>query len=172
MWKKGKIINDDTIISVKEGGVYKLKGRIDSTLTTSTINPCELWHKILVHVNYKALPIVIKVVTCLLEIHINNEGVWKGCAQGKNTNSPFPTSNSKAKGILEIVHSYVYGPMSNTSLRGYVYFVSFIDDFSQNIWIYFLKKKDEVFERFKEFKAPIENLSEKKIKILKSDNRV
>ena len=33
-----------------------------------------------------------------------------------------------------------------------------------------MKKKDEVFEIFKEFKALVENLSEKKIKILKSDN--
>jgi hypothetical protein len=37
-------------------------------------------------------------------------------------------------------------------------------------WIYFLKTKDEVFSKYKEFKALIENLSEKKIKILKSDN--
>ena len=37
-------------------------------------------------------------------------------------------------------------------------------------WIYFLKTKDEVFERFKEFKALVENSTEKKIKKLKSDN--
>jgi transposase InsO family protein len=34
-----------------------------------------------------------------------------------------------------------------------------------------LKSKDEVFNKFKEFKALIENLSEIKIKILRSDNR-
>ena len=37
-------------------------------------------------------------------------------------------------------------------------------------WVYFLKSKDEVFSKFKEFKALIENLSERKIKILRSDN--
>jgi transposase InsO family protein len=36
--------------------------------------------------------------------------------------------------------------------------------------VYFLKYKDEVFNKFKEFKALIENLSEIKIKILRSDN--
>jgi transposase InsO family protein len=36
--------------------------------------------------------------------------------------------------------------------------------------VYFLKSKDEVFSKFKEFKALIENLSERKIKILRSDN--
>ena len=60
--------------------------------------------------------------------------------------------------------------MSSSSLSRYVYYVSFIDDFSRNIWIYFLKNKDEAFIKFKEFKALIENHTEKKIKIFRSDN--
>jgi hypothetical protein len=48
--------------------------------------------------------------------------------------------------------------------------VSFIDDYSHKTWVYLLKSKDEVFGKFKEFKALIENLSERKIKILRSDN--
>ena len=77
----------------------------------------------------------------------------KGCAQGKNTKNPYPSSNSKEKGILDIVHSYVCGKMQTTSLRKYVYYASFIDDYSHKTLIYFLKKKDEVFEKFKKFKA-------------------
>ena len=53
--------------------------------------------------------------------------------------------------------------MSSSSLSGYVYYVSFIDDFSRKTWIYFMKNKDEVFSKFKEFKALIENHIEKKI---------
>jgi hypothetical protein len=34
--------------------------------------------------------------------------------------------------------------MSMKSLRGYEYYVTFIDDFSKKTWIYFLKTKDEV----------------------------
>jgi hypothetical protein len=36
--------------------------------------------------------------------------------------------------------------------------------------VYFLKSKDEVFGEFKDFKAMIENLSERNIKTLRSDN--
>ena len=54
--------------------------------------------------------------------------------------------------------------MSSSSLSGYVYYVSFIDDFYRKTWIYFMKNKDEVFSKFKEFKALIENHTEKKIK--------
>jgi transposase InsO family protein len=51
-----------------------------------------------------------------------------------------------------------------------MYTISFIDDYSRKTWLYFLKSKDEVFNKFKEFKALIENLSKRKIKILRSDN--
>ena len=60
--------------------------------------------------------------------------------------------------------------MQTTSLRGYVYYVSLVDDYSRNTWIYFLKMKDEVFEKFKEFKSLVDNLFEKNIKILRWDN--
>jgi len=57
------------------------------------------------------------------------------------------------------------------ALSGAEYFVTFIDGHSKKIWIYFLKTKDEVFNRFMEFKALIENVTRKKIKVLRSDNR-
>jgi transposase InsO family protein len=100
---------------------------------------------------------------------VNHEGICKGCTQGKYVKKPFPSSDKKAKGSLDI-HSNMCGPMSTTSLSGYVYYFSFIDDFSRKTLIYFLKDKSEVFTKFKEFKVLVENLSEKKIKILGSDN--
>jgi hypothetical protein len=78
--------------------------------------------------------------------------VCKGCAHGKNIKNPFPKSESKVEGVLKLIHSDVYGPMPSTSLSGYVYYVSFIDDYSRKTWVYFLKSKDEVFGKFKEFK--------------------
>ena len=137
---------------------------------TSTIIPCDLWHRRISHAHYKAFPIVRKVVTGLPEIQIDHEGVCKGCAQGKNTKNPYRNSENKAKGILDIIRSGICGPMQTNSLSRYIYYASFIHDYSHKTWIYFLKKKDEVFERFKEFKAMVENLYEKRIKILRLDN--
>ena len=51
-----------------------------------------------------------------------------------------------------------------------MYYVSFIDDFSRNTWICFLRKKYEVFDMFKEFKALVENQIEKRIKFLRTEN--
>ena len=74
------------------------------------------------------------------------------------------------KGILELVHSDVFGPMLVPSLGKYMYYVSFIYEFSRNTWIYFLRKNFEVFDRFKEFKVLVENQIDKKIKVLRTNN--
>ena len=55
-------------------------------------------------------------------------------------------------------------------LSGYEYYVTFIDDYSRKTWIYFLKNKSEVFGKFKELKALIENSSNKSIKTLRTYN--
>jgi hypothetical protein len=62
------------------------------------------------------------------------------------------------------------GPMPLSSMSGYVYYVSFIDDYSRKTWLYFLKSKDEVFNKLKEFKALIENLSERPEVTKKQEN--
>ena len=82
----------------------------------------------------------------------------------------FPSGSKRANKILELVHSDVFGPVSVPSLGKSVYYVSFIDEFSRNTWIYFLRKKSKVFDKFKEFKALVENHTEKKIKALMTDN--
>ena len=80
--------------------------------------------------HYRALPLASKDVEGLPEIQAKHEGGCKGCVKGKNTKQTFPSSESKAKGILKTIHSDVCGPMSSSSLSGYLYYVSFIDDFS------------------------------------------
>ena len=94
----------------------------------------------------------------------------ENCVYGKQNQVSFPSGGKRTKQILELVHSDVFGPVKVPSLGKSVYYVSFIDDFSRNTWIYFLKKKSEVFDRFKEFKALVENQTEKKIKVLRTDN--
>ena len=71
---------------------------------------------------------------------------------------------------MELIHLDVCGPISSTYLSGFEYYITFIDVYSRNTWIYFLKEMSEVFEKFEEFKALIMNLLDKIIKTLWSDN--
>jgi hypothetical protein len=77
---------------------------------------------------------------------------------------------TREKVILELIHNDVFGPIPIQSLGRYVYYVSFIDDFSTKTWLYLLQKKCEVFSKFKEYKDFLENYKEKKIKVLRMAN--
>ena len=106
-----------------------MKGHPEQALVHDTVEPSELWHRRLAHVHYRALPIASKAVEGLPEIQAKHDGVCKRCAKGKNTKKTFPSSESKAKGILEIIHSNVCGPMSSSSLSRYAYYVSLLMNF-------------------------------------------
>jgi transposase InsO family protein len=96
--------------------------------------------------------------------------VCRGCALGKYTKTVFPSSDSRLVGVLDLIHTNVCGPMSCVSLGGREYYVTFIDDHSRKTSIFFLTTKSEVFKRFQEFKALLENQTGRKIIVLRSDN--
>ena len=59
--------------------------------------------------------------------------------------------------------------MSTHARGSYLYFVTFIDDYSKYGYVYLMKYKSETFEKFKEFKAEVEKQLGKSIKTLRSD---
>jgi transposase InsO family protein len=71
---------------------------------------------------------------------------------------------------LHLVHSELMGPLEHPFISGFRYVLTFIDDYSRRIWVYFLNNRDEVFGKFKEFKAFVEKQSGKSINILRTDN--
>ena len=71
---------------------------------------------------------------------------------------------------LELIHNDISGPFPHMSMSQAKYVLTFIDGFSRYYWVYFLKHKSEVFDLFKVFRALVENQSERKLKILRSDN--
>ena len=86
------------------------------------------------------------------------------CMVGKQTRVSFKKHPHFRKfELLELVHSDVYGPLKVKSFSGALYFVTFIDDCSKKIWVYALKTKNQVLEKFKVFHVLVERQSEKKL---------
>jgi hypothetical protein len=81
-----------------------------------SINMNELWHKRLNNFHYISLPILGKMVAGLPQLHVENDGISKGCAIGMNTKGL--SSDNRSKGIFEFVHSDLCGPMIVSSLSG------------------------------------------------------
>ena len=99
-----------------------------------------------------------------------HEGMCKGCALGNKIKKHFLSSENRSKGISDLIHSDVCGPMPVKSLGCSLYYVEFIYGFLRKTWMYLINTKDEVFGKFQEFKVEVENLKNKKIKMLRSDN--
>jgi hypothetical protein len=169
-WHKDSSIENARVIGTRKGNLYRLLEQNEEALVHDEVNPNELWHRRYAHINYQALPFLKKMVEGIPELQSTHEGICKGCALGKNIKKPFPSNNNRSKEILDLIHSDVCGPMPVKSLGGSLYYVIFIDDYSRKTWLYLLKTKDEVFNKFQEFKAEIENLTNKKIKTLRTDN--
>ena len=84
----------------------------------------------------------------------------ESCVGGKIHRNPFPNSNhERAAEPLELVHSDVCGKMGSPSLSQAEYFVTFIDDKTHYVWIYVMRHKHEVFQKFLEWKSLVEKSS-------------
>ena len=67
------------------------------------------------------------------------------CQYGKAHQFSYEDLKYKAKEPLELIHSDVFGPLKKLSVCGMKYMLTFIDDFSRYVWIYFLKEKSYTF---------------------------
>ena len=93
-------------------------------------------------------------------------GNCEPCLMGKMTKMPFFGTMERATDLLEIIHTDVCGPMSIDARGGYRYFLTFTDDLSRYGYIYLMKHKFEMFEKFKQFQSEVENHRKKNIKFL------
>jgi hypothetical protein len=63
------------------------------------------------HLHYKAFPILREIVIALPEFNIKQQRVCRGCMLGMHAKDDFPSNKHRSKGILDLVHSDVCGPM-------------------------------------------------------------
>ncbi|KAL0437758.1 UNVERIFIED_CONTAM: Transposon Ty2-GR1 Gag-Pol polyprotein [Sesamum radiatum] len=93
----------------------------------------------------------------------------ESCLKGKMIKKPFVGQSAIAKGLLDLVHTDVYGPLSIPARGGFSYFITFTDDHSRYGYVYLMRYKSKAFGRFKEYRLEVENQTNRKIKALRSD---
>ena len=177
-----KVLIDEKLYSIghQHVNLYKLNsGPIQSSYfgeTESNEESLSLWHCRYGHLEYDNLKLLHEK-SMVDGLNLNSKDQvdrnCQGCAMGKQHRQPFPKksqSQSRSSQPLELIHSDVCGPMSVNSVGGSTYFVTFIDDYSRFTTVYLMKHKSEVLEKFKEFVELVENLFEKRVKSLRSDN--
>ncbi|KAL5841980.1 hypothetical protein ACOSQ3_012583 [Xanthoceras sorbifolium] len=129
-----------------------------------------LWHQRLGHMSEKGMKTLLSKGK-LPDLKAVDVGLCEDCIFGKQKKVSFAKIGKIPKAEkLELVHTDVWGPSPVSSLSGSLYYVTFIDDSTRKVWVYFLKKKSEVFDTFRKWKAMVENETGLKIKRLRSDN--
>jgi Reverse transcriptase (RNA-dependent DNA polymerase)/Integrase core domain/gag-polypeptide of LTR copia-type/GAG-pre-integrase domain len=154
----GKTIGEGSL----KDGLYVLESN-QMALSTQDTSNSELWHKRLGHPS----TLVLKNLNLPFAHDFNN---CEPCQFAKMHRLPFPEHSDKYNDIFDLVHSDVWGNAPVTSKEGFKYFVTFIDDKSRATWLYLLKSKTEVFEKYQSFCKMVETQFEKKVKILRTDN--
>ncbi|KAK5773311.1 hypothetical protein PVK06_049617 [Gossypium arboreum] len=159
----------------RRNNLYFLNGStvIGSTSTVSAKDvdseATRLWHMRLGHAGEKALQTLVKqgllkgANSCKMEF-------YEHCVLGKQKRVKFGPAIHNTKGILDYVHSDVWGPTKVASLGGMHYFVTFVDDYSRKVWVYLMKRKSEVLDAFLTWKKMVETQTGRKVKRLRSDN--
>ena len=147
---------------------YNIQMDVACQKSKQDVTKAYLWHCRLGHVGDGRLQKLHKDAY-LGAFDYESFATCKSCIMGKLPKSPFIGIGEQAKGLLELIHSDVCGPMHVQARSGSFYFITFTDDFSRFGWIYLMRYKSEAFEKFREFKNEVEKQSGKSIKSLRSD---
>jgi GAG-pre-integrase domain/Integrase core domain len=140
------------------------KKRFKSSRESETL----IWHHRLGHINETRIK-KLQVVGLLGCFDLESIATCESCLSSKMTKPHFTKKSERSKDLLGLMHSDVCGPMSISARDGSRYFVTFTDDFSKYGYVYLMRHKFESFEKFKEFKAEVENQLGKKIKVFRTE---
>ncbi|RDX87201.1 hypothetical protein CR513_31362, partial [Mucuna pruriens] len=163
-YEKWKLTKGNLVVARGEK-IFKLHW-IKALVAKDSVNAMDmeasLWHRRLSHISEKELNCLAKkdMLPGLKNAKLEKCSL---CMDGKQTSVSFKKHPlSRKSKLLELVHSDVCCPLNVKSFSGALYFVTFIDDCSRKLWVYALKTKDQVLEKFKHFKALVERQLGKK----------
>ena len=127
-----------------------------------------LWHCRLGHISDRRMTELHKCGS-LGSFDYESFDTCESCLLGKMTRLPFKGKGERANRLLDLIHTDVCGPMSVHAKGGFIYFITFIDDYSRYGYLYLMRYKSEAFEKFKEFRNEVEKQLGRSIKSLRSD---
>lgn len=135
-----KVVRGSLVVmkGIRQGNLYALLG---TTVTGNVVvgtsgsggDPCKctrLWHRRLGHMSEKGLDLLSKE-GLLKNLKKPCMDFCENCMYGKTHRVQFQSSKHRSKGILDYVHTDVWGPATVTSKGGSRYFVTFVDDYSR-----------------------------------------
>ncbi|GJV24199.1 retrovirus-related pol polyprotein from transposon TNT 1-94 [Tanacetum coccineum] len=149
------------------------KESLTCLVVKATLDESMLWHRRLGHINFKNINKLVKdnLERGLPIKRFENDQTCVACLKGKQHRASCKSKvlNPITKPLF-MLHMDLFGPTFVSSLMHKKYCLVVTDDYSRFTWVFFLTTKDETSEILKNFIKEIENLVDKKVKIIRSDN--
>ncbi|GJX66311.1 putative ribonuclease H-like domain-containing protein [Tanacetum coccineum] len=146
------------------------KESLTCLVAKATLDESMLWHRRLGHINFKTINKLVKdnlVRGFPLKRFENDQTCLKGKQHKASCKSKVHNSITQP---LFMLHMDLFGPTFVSSLMNKKYCLVVTDDYSRFTWVFFLASKDETSGILKNFITEIENLVDKKVKIIRCDN--
>ncbi|GKC90557.1 putative ribonuclease H-like domain-containing protein [Tanacetum coccineum] len=149
------------------------KESLTCLVAKTTLDESMLWHRRLGHINFKTINKLVKdnFVRGLHTKHFENDQTCVACLKGKQHKASCKSKiqNSISQPLF-MLHMDLVSPTYVSSLMNKKYYLVFTDDYSRLTWVFFLVTKDETSGIHKSFITEIENLVDKKVKVIRCDN--
>ena len=164
--KDGNLIEQETR---SRNRLYKVA--MDINNASSIHSDCARWHARLGHIGTELMKLMIQkeLVLGIPKINVEKE-ICESCLCGKQTRASFPQSTSfRGSELLELVHGDLCGPITPSTAARNRYIFVLIDDHSRYMWTILLREKSGAFEKFKSFKAMVEQETKQSYKTFRTD---
>ncbi|KAI3734576.1 hypothetical protein L6452_14047 [Arctium lappa] len=146
---------------------------LNCLVSKASIDESSLWHRRMCHMNFKTMNKLVKnnLVRGLPSKVFSCDDHCVACLKGKQHKTSHKTKEiNSISSCLQLLHMDLFGPTNVMSIGKKSYCLVIVDDYSRFTWVYFLRTKDETSGVIKSFILRIENQTNQKVKVIRSDN--
>ncbi|KAJ9542204.1 LOW QUALITY PROTEIN: hypothetical protein OSB04_028710 [Centaurea solstitialis] len=177
-----KIVDENMILlrAPRKDNVYCLdledvssKSSLNCLLSKASLSESSLWHRRMCHMNIKNMNKLVKgnLVRGLPAKEFSCEDHCVSCLKGKQHKSTHKSKEiNTISAPLQLLHMDLFGLTNVTSIGKKSYCLVIVDDYSRFTWVFFLRTKDETSGLVKPFVIRVENKTNLKVKVIRSDN--
>lgn len=147
-------VQGTTFPVVEKAGLFLLQGEVCHAGVGCKSETLTRWHERLGHNNKNDIQLLEKKVEGMSISERDNEQCSSCDTQKAKRHAIKKTWGTRATKSLEIVHTDVL-TMPVQSVDGFKYSIGFIDSYSRFNTVYFMRSRDEVFDKFQQYIADI-----------------
>ncbi|KAJ9542256.1 hypothetical protein OSB04_028762 [Centaurea solstitialis] len=160
-----KIVDENMILlrAPRKDNVYCLdledvssKSSLNCLLSKASLSESSLWHRRMCHMNFKNMNKLVKG-NLVRGLPAKEFSCDDQCKQHKSTHKSKEVNTFSAP--LQLLHMDLFGPTD-----------VIVDDYSRFTWVFFMRTKDETSGLIKPFVIRVENKTNLKVKVIRSDN--